>query len=279
QRDEMRDEAWHILESLAQRRQRDAKHVDAVEQILPDPARTDQLVQISIRGHENARVDRHRANATDPPELATVENLQELRLHLRTHLGELIEEQGAAVSELKEPWLFGHGARKRASLVPKELALQQVIRHGATMDIHEGLRAPAAQGVDRPREHALSGAGFAEDHHPPLSRCDLLRHLEDRADRAALTHDIERTRGQTFKGSLTVRHAFDLMARRSQPSLHHDTEAVVIVHDQHIHRTAVRRGSEIVVHRSAGSSKTTVVPLPTPGLVIVIVPPCCSIMA
>src|SRR5213078_1748713 len=63
------------------------------------------------------------------------------------------------------------------------------------MDIHEGLRAPAAQGVDRPREHALSGAGFAEDHHPPLSRCDLLRHLEDRADRWALTHEVRRTRG------------------------------------------------------------------------------------
>ena len=72
---------------------------------------------------------------------------------------------------------------------------------------------------------------------------------------------------------------FGLMARPVQPSLHYETEAVVIVHDEDAHRTAVRVELLIVAHRWAGSSKTTVVPLPTPGLVIMIFPPCCSIMA
>ena len=37
------DEAWHILLTATQRRQREADHVDAVEKILPNPARAYQL--------------------------------------------------------------------------------------------------------------------------------------------------------------------------------------------------------------------------------------------
>src|SRR5262245_42196548 len=110
-RQEMRHERRNIVQPLAHGRQREADHVNAMEQILTQATGPNELVHVPVRGDDDANVDRDGAYAADPPELPVVEHLEELRLHPRRHVGELIEEERAAICELEHalPLVRGTG--------------------------------------------------------------------------------------------------------------------------------------------------------------------------
>src|SRR5437762_13194109 len=72
-----------------------------------------------------------------------------------------------------------------------------------------------------------------------------------------------------------ARDRVDYMARRLQPVRDYDQERIVIVDHQDAHQSVERRAA-FGFHGCAGSSNSTTVPWPRPGLSTRIVPPCCS---
>src|SRR5689334_6334777 len=97
----------------------DVDDVEPVEEILAEPAFTNVGVEIPIRRSDDAYVDPDRLDAADPLELLLLQCAQELHLHARRDLPDLVEEQRPAVSELEPPGFARHSARERAAFIPE----------------------------------------------------------------------------------------------------------------------------------------------------------------
>src|SRR5216110_1934821 len=63
-------------------------------------------------------------------------------------------------------------AGERSLLVPEELRLEQILRHGAAVDGDEGLVAPGAAIMDGARQELLAGAALAGDQHARIGSGD-----------------------------------------------------------------------------------------------------------
>jgi hypothetical protein len=91
----------------AQRGHLEADHVDAVVEVLAEPALLDLGLEIAVgRAHHPGR-ERQLVVAADRPDRALLQHAQQLDLHLERHLADLVEEDGAA----RRPARTGRGDR------------------------------------------------------------------------------------------------------------------------------------------------------------------------
>src|SRR5712691_4075964 len=92
-----------------------------------------------------------------------MQDMEELGLEGRVEISDLVEENGAVVCrfELSNLQLVGPG--EGPTLVPEQLAFQELPRNGGTVDLHERAALPGRQVVNGSRHQVLSRAGFAAD--------------------------------------------------------------------------------------------------------------------
>ena len=158
--------------ALAQRRQVDREHVEAVEQVLAQLAARDRLVRVAVGRGDDAHVGLLDLGRADAHEGARLEHAQQLDLEVERHLGDLVEEQRAAVGALEEAQMLALGAGEAALLVAEDLAFHQVRRDRAAVDGEERMAAAPAEVVDRSRDDFLAGAALAGDEHRDRRRRD-----------------------------------------------------------------------------------------------------------
>ena len=101
--DEVLDQERDVARALAQRRQADRHHVQAVVEILAKGAGRDLLLQIAVGRGDQPHVDADRLDAAHALELALLQGAQQLHLHLDGDRADLVEEQRAAVASSKRP--------------------------------------------------------------------------------------------------------------------------------------------------------------------------------
>src|SRR5262249_45930145 len=77
----------------------------------------DHLLDVPVRGGDEAHVDRARAEAAHAHDLSVLEDAQQLRLREERHLSDLVEHERAAVRALEEAGLRLHRAGEGALLV------------------------------------------------------------------------------------------------------------------------------------------------------------------
>src|ERR1700722_6970659 len=75
--------------------------VQPVIQVFAKQTFTHVTVQIPVRGHDDADVDVHRLDRSDPANLALLDHAQQFCLNLDIYLGDLIEQEGSAVGLLE----------------------------------------------------------------------------------------------------------------------------------------------------------------------------------
>ena len=85
-----------LLAPLAQRRDVDADHAEAVVQVLAELAFGDALFEVGVGGGDHAHVDALRPRLADRHDLALLEEAQQLRLHVERQVADFVEEQRAA---------------------------------------------------------------------------------------------------------------------------------------------------------------------------------------
>ena len=98
-----------------------------------------RLERVDVGGGDDPHVDVLLGAAAEAPERALLQHAQQLDLRRRHHLGDLVEEQRAAVRELEAAQPPLDGAGERALLVAEELALEQRFRDGRAVDRDERL--------------------------------------------------------------------------------------------------------------------------------------------
>ena len=167
--------------------------VEAVEEVLAEAPVLDPDLQIAMRGGHDAHVDHHALVRSDGAQLARLEHAEQLDLESRAHLGDLVEEERAAVGLLEEALAVSGRAGEGAPAVAEELRLEQVFGDGAAVHGHERPLRPRALLVDGARHQLLAGARLAEDQHRHTGGghpADLLGQLAD-----GRAHAEQRTRG------------------------------------------------------------------------------------
>src|SRR5262245_14375633 len=99
--DERLYELGDVLHPLAQGRYRDRQDIEPVVEILAQRAVLQRLQRVLVGGRHDPHVDVGLALSAKAAELPLLEDAQKLRLGTGLHLRHLVEEQGAAVSELE----------------------------------------------------------------------------------------------------------------------------------------------------------------------------------
>ncbi len=152
--------------------------VEPVEQVLAERAGAHRLAHVAVRGGEDADVHRYRLRSADAVDDALLERAQELGLEPHVHLGNLVEQQRAAVGflELADP--PRHRAGEGALLVAEQFAFQKCVGDGGAVHAHERLRAPGRALVQVAREHLLASAALAGDQNGRVRARHLLGELD-----------------------------------------------------------------------------------------------------
>jgi dipeptidyl aminopeptidase/acylaminoacyl peptidase len=119
-----------VRATLAQRWQRDLDDVEAIVEILTEAPLGDAGLEVAVRGRHDANVDVDLAIAADGPHLALLQHAQELGLERERHLADLVEEERALLGLDEEAGARVLRVRERATRVPEELALEEVLGQG-----------------------------------------------------------------------------------------------------------------------------------------------------
>src|SRR5262249_10913637 len=141
--DEVAGEDGDIFDALAQRRHVHLHGAQAEVEVLAEAAFGYGVGQVAIGGGDDAQVQFEHLVGPDPLHLVFLENAQQFHLDGEGQVGDLVEEDRAAVGNLELSGARFDGAGKRAAFVSEQLAFGEVGRDGRAVDAHH--RAVAAR--------------------------------------------------------------------------------------------------------------------------------------
>ncbi len=142
----------------------DRNDVQAIVEVFSKTPIFHDLAKVAIGGGDHTHVGTCGAGAANASNLTVLQNAEQLGLHRRVDVPDLVEEQGPAFCFLEEAWLGRMCSRECAPNVPEELAFEQVVGNRSTVDGNEGLRRALAREVD-------AGLEDFEDAAMPCSGC------------------------------------------------------------------------------------------------------------
>ncbi|MCY1222594.1 hypothetical protein D9M72_346920 [compost metagenome] len=232
------DEGTHqnrdVFLAPTQRRDGDREDVEAVIEVLAEPALAHFVDQVLVGGRDQPHIDPVRMARADRLDLALLHGTQELHLHFERQVADLVEEQGAAVGIDELAGVFFRRAGKGALFVAEENALDQVMRDRATIDGDEGLADPVARRLDGAGHHFLADAGLAFEHDRNVGLGGTARQVDHPDHRRACRNDVLEADGaaaRTARGfdlAVAARHLQRIADRDRQPlrrdGLHQEVE-------------------------------------------------------
>src|SRR5215467_1995503 len=160
---EILHEQWNIFRSFSQRRNRDWKDVQPVEEILAKSSGRDSGLQVAIRCRDQANVYLDRIIAPHTLEFSFLEDPEERDLRFHREIADLIQEERPAVSRLKPPQASLQCAGECSSLVPEKLGTDQRLRNRRAVDADEGTGCALRSLMQRSRDQFLARTGFAQN--------------------------------------------------------------------------------------------------------------------
>ena len=172
------DEQQQVVPPLAQRRQVQRDHVEAVEEVGAEVAPPHLLLEVAVGGGDDPNVHRDRLGGADRDHFPLLQHAQQLHLERGRHLAHFVEEEGAAPRRGEESLLVAHRTGEAALHVAEQLALQQALRERPAVDREERALVPRGQLVDVVCHHFLAGAALALDQHRRVGRRHVLGELE-----------------------------------------------------------------------------------------------------
>jgi hypothetical protein len=148
------------------------------------------LAQIDVGGGEDAHIHLNLLDAAEVHEAAVLQHAQNLGLRVHAHGRNLVEKERAAVGHFEQAFLGRDRRSERALDVAEERRLQQLRRHGAGVDGHEGLVAARRVGVDGLGDNLLARAALALNQNRRPAGRHLRHQVEDAQHDFALAHDV-----------------------------------------------------------------------------------------
>ena len=169
-REEMADQLRNILAAFAKRRQPHRNDVEAIKQVLAETPGGDLVLEVARGRRQDAHVDLDGPLAADAVIALVGQHAQDLGLGRQRHVGDLVEEQRAAMRMLEQA-----GRTSPSASVPNSSSSTRsglIIAAGQHDERRLGARAPL---MDHPRGDFLADAGRARDQYPAAGRRDALQ--------------------------------------------------------------------------------------------------------
>ena len=187
----MADQQRDILSAPAQRRQGQFHGVQPVVQVFSDRSVPHHCLHIHVCGRNDPHIHVDDLGAAQAHHLFFLQHPQQLYLKGRTHPFHLIQKQRSPVGALKKAKLAALlRPGKRAVLIPKQLALQQVFRHGRAVDGNVWPRRPQRGIVDGAGQQFFSRPALSGDDNRRIRLCHFPGHPAGLHHRLALSDDI-----------------------------------------------------------------------------------------
>ncbi len=168
----------------------DGDDAEPVEQILPEAALGDLLLQVLVGGSDHPHIHLDVLVAPNGGDAALLQGAQHLGLRGQRHVADLVQEEGAAVRQLELALAVLDGAGEAALHVAEELALDQLAGYGSAIHLDIGAAGSAALLVDEPRHPLLACPVPAGDEDARIAGRHLLDHLADLAEGLALADHL-----------------------------------------------------------------------------------------
>ena len=149
--------------ALAERRQRKRDDGEAMVEVLAKVVARHRGAKILVGGGHDPHVGGLGARAAQTAHRALLERREELGLERRGEQADLVEEQRAAMRELKEAGLGLARVGERALLVAEQLGFEQAFGDRGAVDVDERLAGAGPRAMDGPGEEALARAGLPEN--------------------------------------------------------------------------------------------------------------------
>ena len=121
----MAEQQRNFRGALAQRRNVDRKHVQAVIKVLAETAGAHRFLHVHVRGGQNAHVHVDHGARAQPRILAVLQDVQKFCLQVRAHLRDFVEKDRALVGQLEFAGLGANRAGERSLLVTEKLRFQK----------------------------------------------------------------------------------------------------------------------------------------------------------
>ena len=129
---------------------------EAVIKVLAEAAGGDLVREVAVGGGDDAHIDLHPA-AADTLERLLLQGAHDLALRLERHVGDLVEEEGAAMRLLERADL-ARAVGIGVGLGAEQLDLEPVGPHRGAAQDHERALGAARALMDEPRRDFLADA-------------------------------------------------------------------------------------------------------------------------
>jgi hypothetical protein len=193
--DELVDQQPDIDRPLAERRQKQRDHPEAVHEVGAEAAAFDLGAQRAVGSRDDADVDRDRFASADGEHRAGLEDAQQLGLELLWNLGHFVQEKSASVGGLHVSGGVADRAGERAADVAEQLALEQRGRQRGAVDGPERSVSTRRACVDGARDELFARPRFATHQDGDVVGGDALDQSEKPLQtRIAAPHAVEKLR-------------------------------------------------------------------------------------
>jgi hypothetical protein len=113
-----------------------------------------------VRGGHHTHIHLHRFQATHRINRSLLQHTQQFDLHVQRQISNFVQENGAAVSQLKPANAIGHGPREGTLAMAKKLTLQQIFGDGRAIDGNKISATPVGLIVQSPGHQLFARATF-----------------------------------------------------------------------------------------------------------------------
>ena len=160
---EFAEQQRDVLRPLAQRRHRDRHRAEAVVQVLAETPRGDGLLEVHIRGGNDADIGFLHLGRPDADELARLQHAQQARLGRVRQLGDFVEEDRPPVGLLEIALAGFERPGEGAFLMPEEFRVDGTFGNRRAVDGYIFIVFARRIGVDDLRKELLAHAALARD--------------------------------------------------------------------------------------------------------------------
>ncbi|MNC08372.1 hypothetical protein D3C75_559530 [compost metagenome] len=162
-----------VAAALAQGRQFQGDHMQAVIQVFTELAGLGQVLQVTVGRGDQTYIDLLRLYRTHPANLAFLQHAQQAGLGFQRQFADFVEEQGTAIGSFHQAGAPGAGAGERAFLVAEQLGLDQCLGDGRAVHRNHWCLGPTRQVVQGACDQLFTGARLALDQHVGIGGRDL----------------------------------------------------------------------------------------------------------
>src|SRR5690349_13588592 len=137
----MTEEQRYFRGSLAQGRDIDREHIQAIVQVFPQAARFYRFLNLHVGSGQDAHIYVNQLASAQTRKLVILKDVQKLGLQMGAHFRDFVEEDGALGGLFKLSRLGTDGAGEGALFKAEQFGFEQLARERGAIDFNEGLTA------------------------------------------------------------------------------------------------------------------------------------------